>query len=144
MIYEKQNWENAPSKKTPINRYRLQHIEDGIEAVDNNIPTVGNLNTDNSSKLDVSSSESMKNNINLHKVAKTGSYNDLNDKPEIPTNLDGYVQTTGNQNIKGVKTFDTTPKCSNLPTDSSDLVNKKYVDEHEDYIVVGQYDDSKD
>lgn len=43
--------------------------------------TVGTLNTDNSTAQTVSSSESFSGNINLHKVSKTGSYNDLLNKP---------------------------------------------------------------
>ena len=45
------------------------------------------LNTNNSTAQTVQSNELISGDgiINLHKVAKTGSYNDLNDKPEIPT-----------------------------------------------------------
>lgn len=45
------------------------------------------LNTNNTSAQTVSSSEAIAGSgtINLHKVAKTGSYNDLNNKPTIPT-----------------------------------------------------------
>ena len=50
----------------------------------------GTLNTNNSTTLTPSSSESFGGNINLHKVAKTGSYNDLRDKPTIPS-LSGYA-----------------------------------------------------
>ena len=50
----------------------------------------GTLNTNNSTALTPSSSESLGGNINLHKVAKTGSYNDLRDKPTIPS-LSGYA-----------------------------------------------------
>ena len=32
MAYEKQYWENLPSKTTPINAARLTHMEDGIYA----------------------------------------------------------------------------------------------------------------
>jgi hypothetical protein len=46
---------------------------------------VGNLNTNNTSALTVSSSESFSGNISLHKISKTGSYNDLNNQPPIPS-----------------------------------------------------------
>lgn len=46
---------------------------------------VGNLNTNNTSALTVSSSESFSGNISLHKISKTGSYNDLNNQPTIPS-----------------------------------------------------------
>lgn len=34
MAYTKINWENAPSKKTPINDTNLNHMDDGIAAND--------------------------------------------------------------------------------------------------------------
>ena len=46
---------------------------------------VGNLNTNNTSALTVSPSESFSGNISLHKISKTGSYNDLNNQPPIPS-----------------------------------------------------------
>ena len=46
--------------------------------------SIGVLNTNNSSAQTISSSESFGNTINLHKVSKTGSYNDLLNKPSIP------------------------------------------------------------
>ena len=59
------------------------------------------LNTNNTSAQTVSSSEAIAGSgtINLHKVAKTGSYNDLNDKP---TNL---VTTNTDQTVTGTKDF---------------------------------------
>ena len=46
---------------------------------------VGTLNTNNSTAQSVNSSESLSGNINLHKISKTGSYDDLLNKPTIPT-----------------------------------------------------------
>ena len=46
--------------------------------------TVGTLNTDNSTAQSVNSSESFSGTVKLHKVSKTGSYNDLLNKPSIP------------------------------------------------------------
>ena len=45
----------------------------------------GTLNTNNSTAQTVSSSESFSGTIKLHKISKTGSYNDLLNKPTIPT-----------------------------------------------------------
>ena len=50
------------------------------------------------------------------------------------SNLDNFsinkiVQTTGNQGIYGVKTFYNKALCHLPPSDNSDLVNKKYVDD---------------
>lgn len=47
--------------------------------------TFGTLNTNNSTAQTASSSESFGGTINLHKVSKTGSYNDLLNKPTIPS-----------------------------------------------------------
>ena len=47
--------------------------------------TFGTLNTNNSTAQTVSSSEPFGGTINLHKVSKTGSYNDLLNKPTIPS-----------------------------------------------------------
>ena len=53
--------------------------------VDLNSVTPGTLNTDNSTAQAVNANESLAGTVNLHKVAKTGSYNDLLNKPTIPT-----------------------------------------------------------
>ena len=54
------------------------------------------LNTNNTSAQTASSSEAIAGSgtINLHKVAKTGSYNDLNNKPTIPTVPSNIVKYT--------------------------------------------------
>ena len=48
------------------------------------IPTVGTLNTDNTSAQSVNASESLGGTVKLHKVAKTGTYGDLLGIPTIP------------------------------------------------------------
>ena len=50
--------------------------------------------------------------INLHKVAKTGSYNDLLNKPTIPTVPTNYVTTNTEQTITGKKTFNAPASAS--------------------------------
>lgn len=54
---------------------------------DNKISSVKTLKTDNTTAQTASASETLSGSgtINLHKVSKTGSYNDLLDKPTIPT-----------------------------------------------------------
>lgn len=49
--------------------------------------SINTLNTTNTSSLPTNNSESIKGTgtINLHKVSKTGSYSDLNNKPTIPS-----------------------------------------------------------
>ena len=61
--------------------------------------SIKTLNTNNTSAQTASSSEAIAGSgtINLHKVAKTGSYNDLNNKPTIPTvpnNIVKYTEAT--------------------------------------------------
>ena len=85
------------------------------------------LNTANSTSLAVNESEELKGIISLHKVAKTGSYNDLTDKP-APVDLSNYVTLDGKQTITGKKTFSTLPESSKTPTTANQLINKNYVD----------------
>ena len=47
----------------------------------------GTLNTTNTTSLTPTDGEALSGTINLHKVSKTGSYNDLNNKPDIPTTV---------------------------------------------------------
>lgn len=85
------------------------------------------LNTANSTSLAVNESEELKGTISLHKVAKTGSYNDLLNKP-APVDLSNYVTLNGTQTISGKKTFSTLPESSATPTTANQLINKNYVD----------------
>ena len=85
------------------------------------------LNTANSTSLAVNESEELKGIISLHKVAKTGSYNDLLNKP-APVDLSNYVTKNTAQTISGKKTFSTLPESSVTPTTANQLVNKNYVD----------------
>ena len=85
------------------------------------------LNTANSTSLAVNESEELKGIISLHKVAKTGSYNDLTNKP-APVDLSNYVTLNGAQTVTGKKTFSTLPESSVTPTTANQLINKNYVD----------------
>lgn len=50
------------------------------------------------------------------------------------------VDLDSEQSITGSKDFKKIPTCSLTPSNSNDLVNKKYVDEKDvDYVVVGTY-----
>ena len=89
------------------------------------------LNTNNTSAQTVSSSEAIAGSgtINLHKVAKTGSYNDLNNKPTIPTVNNG--QLTIQKNGTTVATFtanqsgNTTANIT-VPTKLADLSDRTF------------------
>lgn len=85
------------------------------------------LNTANSKSLAVNESEELKGIISLHKVAKTGNFNDLLNKP-APVDLSNYVTLNGAQTISGKKTFSTLPESSVAPTTANQLINKDYVD----------------
>lgn len=52
------------------------------------------LNTNNTASQSVSSNETIGGTIKLHKISKTGSYNDLRDKPTIPA---AQIQSDWNQ-----------------------------------------------
>ena len=52
------------------------------------------LNTNNTTSQSVSSNEIIGGTIKLHKISKTGSYNDLSDKPTIPA---AQIQSDWNQ-----------------------------------------------
>lgn len=61
-------------------------------------PNIGTLVTNLSTTLTPSTGESFSNTINLHKVSKTGSYNDLLDKPTIPTIPNISINNLGSGN----------------------------------------------
>ena len=48
------------------------------------IATPGTLKTDNTTAQTTANNESLSGTVNLHKISKTGNYNDLIDKPTIP------------------------------------------------------------
>lgn len=78
----------APTKNTsavyPITIDQYGHITAAGSAV--TIPAApGTLKTNNTTAQTASSSESLSGTINLHKVAKTGTYSDLIGTPTIPT-----------------------------------------------------------
>ena len=66
------------------------------------VTAVKTLNTNNTTAQTASSSEAISGSgtINLHKISKTGSYNDLSNKPTIPTVNNGTLTLTAGSNIK--------------------------------------------
>lgn len=91
--------------------------------------SIKTLNTNNTTAQTVSANEAIAGSgtINLHKVAKTGSYDDLNNKPSIPTVNNG--QLTIQKNGTTVATF-TANQSGNatanisVPTKFSDLTTR--------------------
>ena len=49
------------------------------------LPVIGTISTVDENILQTSSSESLSGNIKLHKISKTGSWADLNNKPNLPS-----------------------------------------------------------
>ena len=84
------------------------------------------LNTNNNTAQEVSAGESISGSgtINLHKVAKTGNYNDLSNRPTIPTVNNGTL--TIQKNGEKVQTFSANQSSSvtaniTVPTKASDV-----------------------
>lgn len=78
--------------------------------------TAGTLNTNNASAV-TPTSESMSGNISLHKISKTGNYNDLLNKPTIPAAANNSLITI-QKNGATVNTFtlnQSSPKTVNIP-----------------------------
>lgn len=88
--------------------------------------TIKTLNTDNNTSQTVSASESISGSgtINLHKVAKTGSYNDLLNKPTIPTDTGATsVEVTGTGNAVTAASYNATNRKLTLTQGSTFLTS---------------------
>lgn len=73
------------------------------------------LNSSNTEALEINASETIIGTINLHKVSKTGSYNDLNDKPSLD-----FIPNSEKGATNGVATLgeDARIDKTQLPTDT--------------------------
>lgn len=88
--------------------------------------SIRTLNTDNNTSQTVSASESISGTgtINLHKVAKTGSYNDLLNKPTIPTDTGATsVEVTGTGNAVTAASYNATNRKLTLTKGSTFLTS---------------------
>lgn len=84
------------------------------------------LNTNNNTAQEVSAGESISGSgtINLHKVAKTGSYNDLLNKPTIPTDTGATsVEVTGTGNAVTAASYNATNRKLTLTKGSTFLTS---------------------
>lgn len=101
--------------KVPGEIVRLNDVDLSDYSVD-----VKTLNTNNTSSITAESSESISGTgvINLHKISKTGSYNDLLDKPDTSN----FVTLDGTETITGTKTF----TGSNIFTNESKFTHATY------------------
>lgn len=81
------------------------------------VQSVGTLNTSNATAQTVNSAESLSGTVKLHKVSKTGSYNDLLDKPTIPTVGSGILSINiGTYTIGTFGANDGSARTITLPT----------------------------
>lgn len=120
--YEVQEWNDSPEyRNTPINAQRLSHIETGIKKNNTAIKEVCEELSTKAENTQTFSTASSRQNINsgetiatifgkikkyftdLKAVAFSGSYNDLSNKPTIPTVNNGTL--TIQENGTSVATF---------------------------------------
>ncbi len=102
--------------KAPLNNFSDIYIEPlpgsggGSGSTDNYNDLVNKpiLETDISENLVPDKSELIKGTIKLHKISKTGDYNDLNNKPEL-----NFVPETEKGAANGVATLDSNKKVTN-------------------------------
>lgn len=112
--------------------------------------TAGTLNTNNTSAA-TPTSESMSGNISLHKISKTGNYNDLIDKPTIPAAAnDSRITIQRNGTEINYFTLDqSSPKTINIlvPTTVAELTDESSYAKKSDLATVatsGSYYDLDD
>lgn len=102
----------------------LQFQYDGTYWVLMNLDTApGTLSTTSTSSLSTSSSESLRGNISLHKVAKTGAYNDLVGAPtttsSVTSGSDALLTSGGAYSALSEKE-DTSNKVTSISSSSTD------------------------
>lgn len=123
-----------------------------ITEVDITHQSIKTLKTDNTTGQTASASEAIAGSgtINLHKVSKTGSYNDLLNKPTIPTVNNNTITIQKNSTTVDSFTLNqSTDKSINIsvPTtvaelsDSSDYVQTSSLEEAATVAKTGDYDD---
>ena len=110
----------ANAYKKPANGIPASDIANGV------IPAApGTLNTNNSDAQSVSSNEALSGSVKLHKVAKTGSYNDLRDKPTIPEQVQSNWTQSDSTKADYIKNKPTIPAAQvNADWNATDGVAK--------------------
>lgn len=109
----------------------VTNVETGEITDISSLITLKTLDTSSTSSLATNSSEELTGTgtIQLHKIAKTGSYTDL---VNLPTNL---MTTDTTQTITGAKTFSSNIVMTATPSANNHLVPKSYVDNLTNQIV---------
>lgn len=113
MAYEKQNWKNLPSKETPVNAERLNHIEEGI--YDNSVGKQEELVSGENIKTINGQSILGSGNIVIEGGSGgTTDYNDLTNKPQINS-----VALSGNKTSSDLGLQPTLVSGTNIKTINS-------------------------
>ena len=99
----------------------LQGLQ-GSQGIKGTNASVGRLNTNNSSAQTPSSSEYFSSNISLHKVSKTGNYNDLLNKPTIPS-ISNVSATIGDSQTCGYFSGSISITSNNVTTCYNFIIN---------------------
>ena len=109
---------------------------------------INTLNTTNTSSLPTNNSESIKvtETINLHKVSKTGSYSDLNDKPTIPSAANnGKITIKAYDNEVGSFTVNQSGNTViNIPHDDAKNIVVNDLPQYKNANVLVTYETSED
>ena len=105
--------DNANLKSALEGKYDASNPDGFITISD--VPSVKTLDTTNTSAQSTNASESLTGtgSVKLHKVSKTGSYNDLNDKPTIPS---GTVTSVRVQAGTGLTSSQSSAQTTSLDT----------------------------
>ena len=110
--------------------------------------SINTLNTTNTSSLPTYNSESIKGTgtINLHKVSKTGSYSDLNDKPTIPSAANnGKITIKAYDNEVGSFTVNQSGNTViNIPHDDAKNIVVNDLPQYKNANVLVTYETSED
>lgn len=108
---------------------------------------VGTLNTNNTEAQTASSSESFSGNISLHKISKTGSYDDLLNKPTIPAAqvqtdwdaVDGMGKILNKPDLSGYLTSESETQLSKgTPSGEGNVVTDISVNGHKITLTKGK------
>jgi len=124
----------VPTSRTVNNKALSSNVmltlDDIADGTNRSIPTVNNATltinkggTDDtgSKTFSANASSNVTINLGLSTVASSGSYNDLSDKPTIPTIPTNHVTTDTTQIITAAKTFNNTVSIGSSSTTSADF-----------------------
>lgn len=93
-------------------RFNIGAGSSGFDGDYNSLVNLPTLNTTNSTSQEINSSEKISGTINLHKIAKTGSFADLNNIPQASQSTAGLIKIATDQEAQSgtSETFAINPK----------------------------------